>query len=1012
MAATLLTAAIVSAGIATGTAATVLGSVAALAIGVGISLISSVFNKPSQPKPSDGQVSINASAAPRFRSYGVVKVAGNLMFANTSGGAYVRVFAFGSGEISSVTEHWIDDNRVTLGGSGEVLESFVDGGYRAYINYAHGDDLGQRYTFVEDTFPGVWTSDHLGKGIPSAALVLFQVKQEHMADLFPRAGDTQYRQVQRGAAVPNVVAGVITLPGTWSDHAARIILDYLTHPDGLRLSFDWIQNAVASWETAIADCASLVDLADGTTEARWRIWNTYQFDERPADVLARYLAACDAVIYPTPNRGLAIQVGKWVPPTVTLGDDAIIGFSDFGRGRDILNTANTIRAQFMDPSEDGDYLETDAQIWADDADVAARGEYATDLDFFSVPSHGQCRRLMKLAYYRANPNWVGTIITNMLGLTALGERFIHVIISELDVDEYCEVLSSRFLFAEGSIVIGIEMQLQSINPAAYDWDADAEEGTPPGGLRRADGRSVPAIVPSRTLPVLAGFTASSAGTYAVLMWDAFADDVLTAEVEYRIPSEANWSAWPVAADAHAARVGPLLVGYNYEFRGRTRSSTTGRVGPWTASQFALIGTYSWIKLGDGVAASVDLDFQNDLYFQRSASAYVPDATTMAAIVTLTRASAAYADTVAGVWSSFAVNAPRRTDKGLLIEEARTNSIRNNSMQGAVAGTPGTTPTSWNLVIGTTGLTQTIVAVGPTAGVDCIDIRIAGTAAATSSYAIYPEFSTNQVAAANGQQWTMSWFAALLAGSFANITGLVPQIVEWSAGGANLGSVNGTATLPTAAFVRQQTTITLIRATTAFIRPVLILQFNAGAVLDFTLRFGWPQLELGSGATSPIRTTSAAVTRAADHASLTTFPTPGASYSLYGCGTALGNAISTQALIGYSDAGASNRFTLRREAAAATAAISAGGSTAMITGPSWPINTSRRLAAAYSAGNQALAVDGAAAISGASALVPAGLTTAPIGETATGVNQFNGYIERVALWPTHRITNAGLQTLTA
>ena len=39
----------------------------------------------------------------------------------------------------------------------------------------------------------------------------------------------------------------------------------------------------------------------------------------------------------------------------------------------------------------------------------------------------------------------------------------------------------------------------------------------------------------------------------------------------------------------------------------------------------------------------------------------------------TRASTGYAQTAAGTLTSFAANTLRRTDKGLLIEEARTNS---------------------------------------------------------------------------------------------------------------------------------------------------------------------------------------------------------------------------------------------------------------------------------------------------------------------------------------------------
>jgi hypothetical protein len=74
------------------------------------------------------------------------------------------------------------------------------------------------------------------------------------------------------------------------------------------------------------------------------------------------------------------------------------------------------------------------------------------------------------------------------------------------------------------------------------------------------------------------------------------------------------------------------------------------------------------------------------------------------------------------WWSFASNLPRITNQGLLVEEARTNSIRNNSMQGAVAGTPGTLPTNWS-ESRAAGLTQTVVGTGTQNGIDYIDIRL-------------------------------------------------------------------------------------------------------------------------------------------------------------------------------------------------------------------------------------------------------------------------------------------------
>jgi len=58
------------------------------------------------------------------------------------------------------------------------------------------------------------------------------------------------------------------------------------------------------------------------------------------------------------------------------------------------------------------------------------------------------------------------------------------------------------------------------------------------------------------------------------------------------------------------------------------------------------------------------------------------------LLTCSRASVAYASDNSGNWIQFAANTPRITNSGLLVEESRTNSIRNNTMQGAVVMADG------------------------------------------------------------------------------------------------------------------------------------------------------------------------------------------------------------------------------------------------------------------------------------------------------------------------------------
>jgi hypothetical protein len=112
------------------------------------------------------------------------------------------------------------------------------------------------------------------------------------------------------------------------------------------------------------------------------------------------------------------------------------------------------------------------------------------------------------------------------------------------------------------------------------------------------------------------------------------------------------------------------------------------------------------------------------------------------------------------------NPTTRESLGLLVEEQRTNSIRNNTGVGAVAGTPGTLPTNWSVAVAS-DLTTNVIGTGTSAGVAYIDLQIVGTSNSTS-YILALE-SNSQIAALQNQNWTESLWISHVAGSFANIS---------------------------------------------------------------------------------------------------------------------------------------------------------------------------------------------------------------------------------------------------
>lgn len=195
--------------------------------------------------------------------------------------------------------------------------------------------------------------------------------------------------------------------------------------------------------------------------------------------------------------------------------------------------------------------------------------------------------------------------------------------------------------------------------------------------------------------------------------------------------------------------------------------------------------------------------------------------------------------------------------------ARTNSIRNNTMQGAVAGSPGTLPTNWGNTGSTNGLTRTIVGTGTENGLPYIDYRFSGTPTGTGSIGITFDSST-AITTANGETWSRSMFLQLVGGSKTNLTSIINWLVPYTSTPSAL-TAHATNVLANvdATQARVSTTHTLALPTVAYVQHALLVGYTSGAAIDVTLRIAAPQLERGAGATAPILTSGAAASRVAD-----------------------------------------------------------------------------------------------------------------------------------------------------
>jgi len=377
-------------------------------------------------------------------------------------------------------------------------------------------------------------------------------------------------------------------------------------------------------------------------------------------------------------------------------------------------------------------------------------------------------------------------------------------------------------------------------------------------------------------------------------------------------------------------------------------------------------------------------------------------------ITFTRASNATFFDASGTLQTAANDTPRfdhsgGNSLGLLIEEQRTNLIRNNTMVGAVAGTPGTLPSNGWTITDTAGYTINVAGVGVESGINYIDFEVTIAAGSISSGMFFADTPTGSPSVSyTGSLWMR------------RISGTMPRVrFIWQDGAGGLGTTSRSFFDISDNWVRYADTFSTVAGSN-------VIRFQIGAEAPagggtFVIRVGMPQTELGAFATSVIPTTAATATRSADSAVVT----PISSFYNQAEGTLFAEASfsavganSNRAVFAASDNSVDNRNYILFDNAQQFIATNASAAQASIDAGT--ITTSgSKVAAAYKQDDFAASLNGAAAVTDTLGTPALALTHLTIGRRfSTDSSQviLNGCIAKLAYWP-RRLSNSLLQQLT-
>lgn len=461
--------------------------------------------------------------------------------------------------------------------TGSANQYLYGGTYRANIYPQLGEVDQAAHKQLVDAFPNIWGVYHRLSGIANVLTTFKDVPQADFSTVYPQ-GIPPYRAVVAAARIFDPRDATQSADDSttweWADNAALVILDFLTHADGMGRARSFFSEE--SFSEAADVCDETVLLKNGGSEARYRISASYDLTEKPSDVLSRFLAACDGYLYPTADGKWGLRVGKWRAPTASIPSTAILEYA-MQQGTNALVRFNQLKLSYTDPLND--YQETEAQPWEDEGSIALYGTTTDQLKLLEVPSPSQSRRLGKIASAKANPAWRGTVKTTLAGLAAMGEAVINLALDELEIDTTFLVTDFQIAGDLSSCVLSVS----ALSAAAYEWDPETEEGTPPATA----GANVPLQVPDAPtgFTVLAGQIVVQGSTHAAaaaVSWDVPSRDTLSHEVQYKKSVDHQWGSAAIPAGTEAWLSGVLDDAVSYDFRLRA-IGPGGAPSGWTST---------------------------------------------------------------------------------------------------------------------------------------------------------------------------------------------------------------------------------------------------------------------------------------------------------------------------------------------------------------------------------------------------------------------------------------------
>lgn len=429
--------------------------------------VSQAMSKNSSGAVSSGStVTGRGALSPHQVIYGRTRVGGNIVYMEgTDGNKYLHiVVAIAGHEIDAIEKYYLNDEEVSIDGSGNVTAgSYAN---RVRIKSKLGTDDQTAFSDLVSESDSLWTSNHRLRG-----RAVVYIRLEYDQDKFPNGMPNFSFQV-RGKKVYDPRSATTV----WSANPALCIADYLTNSRyGLGCVY---ANEID--ETALIAAANVCDedvtLDAGGTENKYELHGSILTSGTPEDIISQMLTSMAGKAVWTSGKW-RILAGAYYTPTLTFDEDDLrSGFTvqSLVSRRENFNCVKGVFVSAQDKYMSVDFppLISNTFIALDNGETVYRN---ITLPFTTSVTMAQ--RLSKIELLKARQQITLTLPLKLQGLKANVGDLVYVNNTRLGwSSKPFEVVAMSMSLDEAPAV---DLDLREISTDVFDWSTSEEQAYDP-----------------------------------------------------------------------------------------------------------------------------------------------------------------------------------------------------------------------------------------------------------------------------------------------------------------------------------------------------------------------------------------------------------------------------------------------------------------------------------------------------------------------------------------------------